>query len=160
MREESGWDELCKLDEQINFSTKVNVSDQVTEWSTELASLQHRTQAHFIDVKRPWLWLVTCEAVKNIPQRGWVPEQFFLSSRLTLLTLKVCLEILVLKRDLLSVLPTDYNKSLLHQILTWLVRERDQSPSTVVTTDLLFRSEGESEPESSCLWCKENVWSR
>ena len=32
--------------------------------------LQPRSQAHFTDVKRPWLRLFTCQAVKIIPQRG------------------------------------------------------------------------------------------
>ena len=73
----------------------------------------------------------------------------------------VCLEILFLKRDLLAVIPTDYNNSLTSSNLTSLVRERDQSPSIVqITTDLLFRSEEGSESESCCLWYKENGWSR
>ena len=57
-----------------------------------------------------------------------------ISKGLTLLTCIVCLEILVLKSDLLSVIPTDYNKSPL-QLLTLLVRERKQPLTTVVTND-------------------------
>ena len=87
---------------------------------------QPRTQARFTDVKRPRLRLVTCQAFKiHSAARVSTGSNFvylvykmLISNRLPLLTFKVCIEILFLKRDLLLVLPTDYNKSLLHQILT------------------------------------------